>query len=153
MYSTLVTSLQDPEAVIISNRLKGLASAVSECFPSAIHSYCSKHLYDNLRLSYGEVVAQKFWGCAYAKTEFAFNRVLAEIKELNGEAAEYISKLPQERRVPYAVKSARYGHITSNIQESQNAAWLPARDLPALYTMLSIGNNLGGKYYQRQRKK
>ena len=117
-----LTSLQDPEVVIISDQLKGLASAVSKCFHSAIHSYCSKHLYDNLRHSYGKVVAQKFWGCAYAKTESAFDRVLAEIKELNEEAAEYISRLPQERWVPCAVKSARYGHIISNIQESQNAA-------------------------------
>ena len=91
-----LTSLQDPEAVIISDRLKGLLSAVSECFSSTIHSYCSKHFYDNLRHSYGKVVAQKFWGCAYAKTESAFDRVHAEIKELNEEAAEYISRLPQE---------------------------------------------------------
>lgn len=148
-----LTSLQDPDAVIISDCLKGLVSAVSKCFPSATYSYCSKHRYDNLRVSYGEIVAQRFWGCAYAKTESAFDRVLAEIKELNGEAAEYILKLPRERWVPYAVKSARYGHITSNIQESQNTAWLSAHDLPAVYTMLSIWNNLGKKYYQRQRKK
>lgn len=89
-----LTSLQDPEAVIISDRLKGLAA---EYFPSATHSYCSKHLYDNLRVSYGEVVAKFFWGCAYAKMESAFNRVLAEIQELNEEAAEYISKLPREQ--------------------------------------------------------
>lgn len=148
-----LTSLQDPDVVIISDCLKGLVSAVSICFPSATYSYCSKHRYDNLRVSYGEIVAQRFWGCAYAKTESAFDRVLAEIKELNGEAAEYILKLPRERWVSYAVKSARYGHITSNIQESQNTAWLSAHDLPAVYTMLSIWNNLGKKYYQRQRKK
>lgn len=101
-----------------------------------------------MRHNYGEVVAQKFWGCAYAKTEPAFDKVLSEIRELSDEAAEYISRLPRER---WAVTSARYGHIISNIQESQNAAWLPARDLPALYTMLSIWNNLGEKYYERQR--
>ena len=55
-----LTFLQNLNAVIISDRLKGLASAVSICFPSATHSYCSKHLYDNLRLSYGEIIAQKF---------------------------------------------------------------------------------------------
>ena len=88
-----LTSLQDPEAVIISDRLKGLASAVSECFPSAIHSYCSKHLYDNLRHSYGEVVAQKFWGCTYVKTESAFDRVLSEIKKLNEETVRLFEKI------------------------------------------------------------
>lgn len=55
-----LTSLQDPDAVIISDRLKGLVSAVSICFPSTTHSYCSKHFYDNLRVSYGEIVAQSF---------------------------------------------------------------------------------------------
>lgn len=39
-----LTSLQDPDAVIISNQLKGIISAATECFPSATHTYCSKHL-------------------------------------------------------------------------------------------------------------
>lgn len=106
-----------------------------------------------MRHNYGKVVAQKFWGCAYAKTEPAFDKVLSEIRELSDKAAEYISRLSRERWVPYAVTSARYGYITSNILESQNAAWLPAYNLPALYTMLSIWNNLGEKYYERQRKR
>lgn len=133
-----LTSLQDPDAVIISDRLKGFASAVSICIPSATYSYSSKHFYDHLRLSYGEIVAQKFRRSAYAITESVFDRVFAEIKELNVEAAEYILKLPWEQWVLYAVKSARYGHITSNIQESQNAAWLSACNLPAVYIILSI---------------
>lgn len=78
--------------------------------------------------------------------------MLEEIKEINKNAVQYISNLPRDRWVPYAVKSSRYGQITSNIQESQNAAWLPARDIPALYSMLSIWNTLGEKCYQRQRK-
>ncbi len=84
------------------------------------------------------MVTQKFWKCAYAKTESAFDKVLAKIQEFNDEAAEYILRLPREQWVPYAIMSARFGQIKSNIQESQNATWLPARDLPALYTMLSI---------------
>ncbi len=75
-----LTSFQDPDAVIISDRLKGIGSAVTEFFPFAPHSYCSKHLYDNVRHNYGEVVAQKFWGYVYAKTESAFDKVLAEIQ-------------------------------------------------------------------------
>ena len=42
-------------------------------------------------------MGQKFWVCAYAKTESAFNKDLAEIQKLNKEAVEYISKLLQER--------------------------------------------------------
>ena len=100
-----------------------------------------------MRHNYGEVIAQKFWECVYAKTESAFDKFLAKIQELDDEAAEYILRLPQERWVLYSVMSARYSHITSNIQESQNAEWLLARDLSALYTMLSIWNNLGKKSY------
>lgn len=92
-----LTFFHDSDAVIISDRLKGIASAVTKCFPSATHCYCSKDLYDNVRHNYGEVVAQKFWGCAYAKTEPAFDKVLSEIRELSDEAAEYISRLPRER--------------------------------------------------------
>ncbi len=39
-------------------------------------------------------MAQNFWGCAYAKMESAFNRVLAEVQELNEEVTEHISKFP-----------------------------------------------------------
>ncbi len=93
-YSTV---FQDPDAVIISHQLTSIASAVTECFLFATHSYCSKHLYDNVRHNYGEVVAQKFWECSYAKTESAFDKVLAEIQEVNDEVAEYILRLLQER--------------------------------------------------------
>lgn len=148
-----LTALQDSDFVIISDRLKGIASAVAECFPYSTHSYCSKHLCDNIRTSFGEIVAQKFWGCAYAKTKSAFDKVLEEIKEMNKDAAEYISNLLRDRWVPYAINSSYYGQITSNIQESQNAAWLPARDMPAVYSMLSIWNFLGEKYFQRQQKR
>ncbi len=47
-----LTSFQDPDAVIIIDRLKNTASAVTECFPFATHSYCSKHLYDNVEHNY-----------------------------------------------------------------------------------------------------
>ena len=92
-----LTVFQDLDAVIISNRLKGIASAVTEYFLFATHSYCSKHLYDNVRHNYGEVVAQKFWECSYAKTESAFDKVLAKIQEVNDEVAEYILRLLRER--------------------------------------------------------
>lgn len=91
-----LTAFQDSDSVIISNCLKGIASAVAECFPHSTHSYCSQHLCDNIRTSYGEIVAQKFWGCAYAKTELAFDKVLEEIREMNKDAAEYISNLPRD---------------------------------------------------------
>ncbi len=84
------------------------------------------------------MVAPKLLGCVYAKTGSAFDKVLAEIQELNDEAAEYFSRLPQQRWISYRVMFARYVYITSNILEKQNAKWLPAYDLPALYTMLSI---------------
>ena len=67
------------------------------------------------------MIAQTFWECAYAKTESAFDKIPAEIQELNDEAVEYISRLPRERWILYSVMSAKFGHITSNIQESQNA--------------------------------
>ncbi len=145
-----LTALQDPDSAIISDRLKKIDTAVAECFPHATHSYCSKHFCDNVRNSFGEIIAQKFWGYAYSKTKSAFDKVLEDIKEFNEDAAQYIFNLPQKRWVPYTMKSCRYGQIISNIQDSQNAEWLPTQNMPALYSMLSIWNTLGEKYYQRQ---
>lgn len=95
-------------------------------------------------------MAQNFWDYAYAKIKSAFDKVLKEIKEMNKNATKYISNLPRDWWVPYAINSSCYGQITSNIQESQNAVWLPAWDMPALYSILSIWNFIGEKYFQRQ---
>ena len=81
-----------------------LNSGVSECFFFVIYNYYSKHLY------------------TYNKTESIFNKILAEIKKLNKEAVEYISKFLYKRLISYIVKLARYGHITFSIQKSQNEA-------------------------------
>lgn len=82
--------------------------------------------------------------------DILFDKVLEGIKEMDKDVAEYIFNLPQDRWVFYAINSSCYGQITSNIQESQNAAWLPGWDMPALYSMLSIKNSLEEKYFQCQ---
>lgn len=148
-----LTFFNDPDTVIISNWWKGIASTVIKSFSFTMHCYCSKHLYNNVRHNYGEMVAQKFWGYAYAKTESVFDKVFSKIWKLGDKTAEYISRLSQEQSVSYTVTSTRYGHITSNIQESKNFAWLPVWNLPALNIMLSIWKNLRKKYYECQCKR
>lgn len=70
-----------------------MASAVAEYFPHSTYSYCSKHLYDNIRTSYREVIAQKFWDYTYVKTELVFDKILEKIKKMSKDIIKYISNL------------------------------------------------------------
>lgn len=63
----------------MSNLLKDIASAIIKYFFFLMHYYCSNYLSNNLRHNYRKVIASKFWGCAYAKTKPAFNKIFSKI--------------------------------------------------------------------------
>lgn len=79
--------------MIIDDCLKKIAIIVVECFFHSTHSYSSKHLCENVTNSFKEIIAQNFLGYIYDKIESAFDKALKDIKELNKDAAKYISNL------------------------------------------------------------
>jgi hypothetical protein len=52
----------------ISDREKGMANAVVEIFPEAIHFHCCQHIADNLQQRFGNKVKPLFWRVCEAKT-------------------------------------------------------------------------------------
>ncbi len=52
--------------VFISDRDKGLQTAVHEVFPESYHSHCCQHLADNVQKHYGLACRNLFWGAANA---------------------------------------------------------------------------------------
>ena len=58
--------------IFISDREKGIVTAVEQCFPQALHLYCCQHIADNLQQRFGNKVRPLFWIIAYTKTRANF---------------------------------------------------------------------------------
>lgn len=57
---------ENAETVIISDRDKGIAEAVQQHLPLALHGHCCQHLADNLQAYHGKKSRNLFWPIAYA---------------------------------------------------------------------------------------
>lgn len=107
------------EAVVISDRDKGLKHAVRAKFPNAIHASCCQHLAKNVSDRWPSC-RQEFWKAAFAITEQKFKAVIDEIREHHPTCATYIEAILRDSWTQYAFPSPQYGQLTSNMQESQN---------------------------------
>lgn len=151
-----VQHLQRPEgedAVVVSDRDKGLLETVADFIPGALHVYCSKHLADNVEKRYGRACSKLFWKYAKATTKPAYNAAINACREANPQCGQYVSNILPKHYARYAIKRPRYGQITSNVQESQNSEWLPIRQLPILYLMAEIWNHIMTSIYTRRRQR
>ena len=140
------------DPVFISDRLKGIKEGVRSNFPIALHSYCCQHIADNITQAYGEGLRQPFWEAVHAPNKQAFKKALQQIEMKSVRCGTYLKHINPKRWAVYAFSRPRFGHVTSNIQESVNAHWLEARNLPAVYLLARIWNGIMQKIYTRQHK-
>lgn len=124
--------------VFISDREKGLILAVEEFFPQAVHAHYYNHIADNIAGDYGNKCKPLFQKCARAKIEEAFKTALAALSSYSSEAGRYVDNIPHYAWARYAFLRPRFGHDTSNINESINNAWLDIRRLPPLQMLDNI---------------
>lgn len=80
--------------------MKKIANIIAAYFFYSTQNYYNKYFYNNIKLSYKKIVAQKFWDYTYIKTELVFNKVLKEIKKICKDIAEYIFILFQDWWIP-----------------------------------------------------
>ena len=145
--------MNEDDAVVISDRDKGLAGAVPKVFPHAAHGHCVFHIGQNVRNEYGTKLEALARSAAYSKTETSFKTCLKEIGKQKAEAQAYLENIEPNRWVLYAFPRPRYGQFTSNIQESVNKSWLPARDLPAVASTAWIWNYVMNQFFDRRGKR
>ncbi|XP_042056269.1 uncharacterized protein LOC121800837 [Salvia splendens] len=76
----------------ISDRQKGLINAVWSCCHMAEHLFCVWHMHNNFRKVFSSTTLKdKIWEAARATTEYAFDRVMDEIKQLNSGAHTWLT--------------------------------------------------------------
>jgi hypothetical protein len=126
---------------IISDRQKGLLPAIDDATPEDLdvwHYFCTEHLRQNVERQFGKEIAKLFMQAALVKTITEFNTTLDLIQSKNPGAADYIRKIPADR---YAYCAApleqfpRFFHTTSNIAESSNFIFKPARQMSWLMAL------------------
>ena len=124
--------------IFISDREKGIATAVEQCFPQSLHLHCCQHIADNLQQRFGNKVRPLFWAIAYAKTRDLFAEKMKLLQVENKDAHSYLQaidrKLWSRAYQPYP----KYGQNTSNIIESLNGAFSDIRCQPPIRMMDSI---------------
>ena len=111
----------DPQT-LISNRQKGLVDGVMLVFCNdTSHGYCMHHLSDNFRKAFKKTqLLGLLWKAANATNTQDFDVIIGEIRTLNCNAAEWLmSTADPSHWATCKFSGKRFGHLTSNIDESQ----------------------------------
>ena len=128
----------------VSDRQKGLLESIERMFPESSHSYCVRHLYENMYKQYKHPALKTFlFTATEATTEADFNKALDGIKGISANALNWLLNHahPQYWTDLY-FSGKRYGHTTSNIAESLNATILEAQEKPIIGMFESIRHQL-----------
>jgi len=147
-------SFLDPQALtFVSDRQKGLLEALGIVFPQSPNGYCLRHLYENLWKQFKHPDLKTFlWEAARATTEEGFHKALSGIEGISKKAIEWLlNHAAPEHWAELYFPGRRYGHMTSDIVESLNAAILQARDKPVLQMFEHTRVQLM-EWYEKRRK-
>ena len=135
--------------IFISDREKGMVTAVTETFPAALHFHCCQHIADNLQQRYGNKVRPLFWIATRAKTSTTFKAAIEAIQEENKDAFQYLMDIDKKLWTRAYAPYPKWGHDTSNIIESLNSSWSDIRLLPPLQLVDAIYSTSMRMVYHR----
>jgi hypothetical protein len=125
-------------AFIISDRDKGLLSAVAAEFPGVHHAACFRHVMENFNKKFKNKQLKGYaWSLARADTPADFIRAENLLSSTTG-ALAWLRKACYEKFTLQRSPVRRYGTLTSNNVESLNARFKSARFLPIVELLLEI---------------
>ncbi|KAL5779258.1 hypothetical protein ACOSQ2_009995 [Xanthoceras sorbifolium] len=107
----------------MSDRQKGVLSALEMQFPFATTRFCARHIYANFRLKHsGQKLKTLFWMCSRSSNLFEFNDAMAEIGRVNIDARTWLDKINPIHWSRHAFdQSIKCDHVTNNMTESFNS--------------------------------
>ncbi|GKD52173.1 mutator type transposase [Tanacetum coccineum] len=81
----------------ITDRQKGLIPTIAKLFPAVEHRFCVRHINENMNITWkGGDYKEMLWKCATSTTVVRFEKNMAELKNYNKKAHEWLSKIPPE---------------------------------------------------------
>ncbi|XP_071923215.1 uncharacterized protein [Coffea arabica] len=76
---------------LISDRQKGLGTAIHEVLPEIEHRHCVRHLHNNFKkLHPGLALKERFWTCARSSYMTWFENQMESLKEYDGKAWKWL---------------------------------------------------------------
>jgi len=84
---------ESEDYIFISDREKGMATAVPAVFDKSIHLHCCQHIADNLQQRYGNRVRPLFWNACRAKTRQLLAEKMEELRAQSQLAFNYLSNI------------------------------------------------------------
>ncbi|GJT81674.1 heat stress transcription factor B-4-like protein [Tanacetum coccineum] len=82
---------------IISDRQKGIISAIKTIYPSVEHRYCLRHIHENIKQGWcGQAYKDLLWRAAYSINVRDFEKCTLELKTMNPKEHEWLNKIPTE---------------------------------------------------------
>ena len=108
------------DAVVISDRDKGLLNAVDSELPDTYHAMCCQHIAENIHKKFGKQYRAPFWRIARAGSQRAFDIAVQALQNEALVVEEYISSIGYDSFAFACFPRPRFGHDTSNIVESIN---------------------------------
>ncbi|KAF4130498.1 MULE transposase domain-containing protein [Phytophthora infestans] len=111
----------------LSDRQKGLLSAVSELYPGCGHRVCVRHVITNVEKKTSSLAPGEralIFQMARSECEKDYDFYSSKLADTRPQAAEYLRKIMKEHWVTYAFSETyeqpTYDEVTSNLSESAN---------------------------------
>nr|KAJ0213473.1 hypothetical protein LSAT_V11C400168770 [Lactuca sativa] len=118
----------------ISDRQKGLHTAVEQIFPNAEHRYCIRHIHDNMRKRWRQTeYRDHLWRCASATTIPEFEHLMKEFSQYDKEACEWLKQIPPKHWARSHFSGRAVSDVLiSNMCEVFNGKIEKGRDKPVI---------------------
>ncbi|XP_059461803.1 uncharacterized protein LOC132190770 [Corylus avellana] len=153
----LLEDLCGPEGglgwTIMSDRQKGLGTAVEVVLPHAEHRFCVRHLHANLKAKgyTGKAMKDQLWGAAYAANVYAFDHHMQNILSMEKGVHDYLSGVPKASWSRHAFScQIKSDMLLNNLAESFNAWIKEVRSKPILTILEEIRLQIMARFQQKR---
>ncbi|XP_004308630.1 PREDICTED: uncharacterized protein LOC101315292 [Fragaria vesca subsp. vesca] len=137
----IILMIDHRNIVFMSDRGRGLLDGVKEVFPNAPHSFCIKHLKDNL--SGRNVHTLGLWTSLMKKME-EFK------KESRNQGESFLEKLAPKNYAIACFPAKRYGEMSNSLAESNNKMLIDERCMSLLQLLKGIRVKTMNKFHERK---
>jgi hypothetical protein len=144
---------------VLSDRGRGLFSALSDASLGAIDRFCTRHIVGNIRATFPGAIPIDLESVVYraqaADTSEEFKSTLGTLALTHAKIAAYIEGISADRWTmhPEDIRRVKmYGWRTTNFIESTNGAAVPARHLPRTSSFPTLWSASHATLTQRRKR-
>lgn len=124
-------ALTHQHSIILSDRDKGLQTALPEQLPEALHTNCCKHLEKAVQRKGGKQALDKFWLAAKVCSDALFVKCMEAMKIEHPDAYKYLmNDIGPQRWAQSQIPRPSWGKLATTLAEGNNATHKKHRGYP-----------------------